>query len=378
MCQRPSYNAATESALQERFSVVTIYQREYDRKLRLGIVGVGSHSYRNIFPALHYLPVDLVALCDLDESLAQATAKEFGVQQVYTDTARMYADANLDAVLICVSPSMHPRLAMEAMRAGVHAWTEKPAAMRASEVEEMINVRNEHNRVAAVGYKKANMPATLKARELLELPEFGRLRSVYGVYPMSIPRNGREALESREVSKWLADGCHPLSLMVALGGFVRDVTVLQGEGDDPDGVLFLQFESGATGTFHLTAKAPAGHSIERYDLFGDSGRVISIENVSRVSYHRGIPFSYTGQTDFTAPGTDTGSVIWEASNMLGTSENKSDFVQGMYNELNDFCEAILDNRPVAVTNLEFALNIMKIYEAGLMSMGKTITLPVSA
>lgn len=338
------------------------------------MVGVGSHSYRNILPALHYLPVELVAICDLDESLAGKTAAEFGVERVFTDTAKMYAEANLDAVLICVSPGMHPRLAMEAMRAGVHAWTEKPAASRASQVEEMIAVRDESNCKAAVGYKKAYMPATRKAKELSELPEFGGIRSIYGIYPMSIPRDGEAALESRDVSKWLADGCHPLSCMVAIGGPVSEVTVLQGNREDADGVIFLKYESGATGTFHLTKNAPAGRSIERYDVFGESGQVISIENVTRVSYHRGIPFSYTGQTDFSAPGTDSGSVVWEASFMLGTPENKSDFLQGMYSEINDFCTAILEDRPVEICNLEFALNIMRIYEAGLLSSGQPIAI----
>ncbi|HET7092986.1 MAG TPA: Gfo/Idh/MocA family oxidoreductase, partial [Thermomicrobiales bacterium] len=285
---------------------MTIYQREHERRLRAGIVGVGSHSYRNLMPALHYLPVELAAVCDLDESLARKTAAEFGVGQVYGSTAEMYDKANLDAVFICVSPAMHPKLASEAMNAGVHAWTEKPAAMRASEVEAMIAVRDATRRKAAVGYKKAYMPATRKAKELSELPEFGGIRSIYGMYPMSIPRDGRSALENRESSKWLADGCHPLACMIAIGGPVREVTVLQGDRDDSDGVVFLKFDSGATGTFHLASKAPAGRSVERYDVFGENGKVISIENVSRVSYQRGIPISYSAQTDFTAPGTDSG------------------------------------------------------------------------
>jgi predicted dehydrogenase len=353
---------------------VAIYQREYERRLRVGMVGVGSHSYRNVLPAFHYLPVEFVAICDLDETLANKTAAEFGVPNVYTDTKKMYAEANLDAAMICVSPGMHPRLAMEAMGAGVSAWTEKPAAMRASEVEAMIAVRDSSGCAAAVGYKKAYMPATRKAKELAERPEFGGIRSIYGVYPMSIPRNGEAALQSREVSKWLADGCHPLACMLAIGGPVSEVTVLRGDRDDSDGVLFLKYASGATGTFHLTSSSPAGRSIERYDVYGGSGHVISIENVSRVSYHRGIPFSYTGQTDFTAPGTDSGSVVWEASLMLGTPENKSDFLQGMFNELSDFCGAVLDKRPVAVANLEFALNIMRVYEAGLLSNGQPIAI----
>lgn len=351
---------------------MTVYQREYERRLRIGMVGVGSHSYRNILPALHYLPVELVAICDLDEDLARRTAAEFGVPETYSDTAKMYAEANLDAVLICVSPGLHPRLAIEAMKAGVHAWTEKPAAMRASQVEEMIKVRDESGLVAAVGYKKAYMPATRKARELAESEEFGGIRSIFGIYPMSIPDDGAAALESKEVSKWLADGCHPLACMIAIGGPVSEVTVLKGDREEADGVVFLKYASGATGTFHLTKNGPAGKSIERYDVFGESGRVISIENVTKLSYHRGIPFSYTGQTDYTAPGTDSGSVVWEASFMLGTPENKSDFLQGMYNELNDFCEAILESRPVQVANLEFALNIMNVYEAGLLSNGSAI------
>ena len=42
------------------------YQREAGRRIRVGIVGAGSHSYRNIFPTLTYLPVELVAVADID------------------------------------------------------------------------------------------------------------------------------------------------------------------------------------------------------------------------------------------------------------------------------------------------------------------------
>lgn len=349
-----------------------IYQRDFDRRLRVGMIGVGSHSYRNVLPTLHHLPVQLVAICDLDETLARKTAAEYGVDAIFTDTQRMYDEANLDAVLICVSPQLHPRLAIQAMKSGVHAWTEKPPAMRASEVEEMIAARGDL--VCAIGFKKAYMPATQKAKELLQRPEFGRLRSIFGIYPMSIPQDGAAVLESREASKWLQDGCHPLSLMVALGGPVREVTVLHGSGDDPDGVLFLQYANGATGTFHLTNHAPAGHSIERYDLFGD-GKVISIENSARVAYHRGIPFQYGQQSTFTGPGTETGSVVWEVSHSLGTPENKALFIQGMVAELSDFCEAILENHRPRVANLEFALHLMRVYEAALQSNGRAVTLP---
>src|SRR6185437_13031117 len=117
------------------------YQREYERRLRIGMVGVGSHAYRNILPALHYLPVSLVALCDLNEDLLARTAAEYPGTTTFTEAARMYAEMNLDAVLLVAGPRHHPTLAIDAMRAGVHVWMEKPPAVGAAEVKRMIAAR---------------------------------------------------------------------------------------------------------------------------------------------------------------------------------------------------------------------------------------------
>ena len=84
------------------------YQREFESRLNVGVVGVGSHCYRNILPAMHYLPVRLKAFCDLRLDLAKATAEEYGVGACYASTADMYAGEDLDCVFICVSPEAHP------------------------------------------------------------------------------------------------------------------------------------------------------------------------------------------------------------------------------------------------------------------------------
>ena len=53
------------------------YQREFENRLNVALVGVGSHAYRNILPTLHYVPVRLKALCDLNFDLAKKTAEEY-------------------------------------------------------------------------------------------------------------------------------------------------------------------------------------------------------------------------------------------------------------------------------------------------------------
>lgn len=346
------------------------YQREYQERIRIGLVGVGGHAYRNILPALHYLPVELVALCDLNEDLLARTAREYGVTKTYPKAGEMYAAAELDAVLICVGPHAHPQLAIEALRAGLHVWMEKPPAMRASQVEEMIKARGD--RTCAVGFKKAFMPATRKAKELMTSPDFGKLRSVLAVYPMTIPADGPGILERGELRNWLANGCHPLSFMLELGGRVREVTCVLGPGEEAVGMVNLHYESGALGVLYLAAGAPPGCPIERYQLFGD-GKVISIENNSRVEYHRGIPFDYGRQRDFFGPGTGSGTVVWEVTNSLSTLENKGIFIQGIFDELSEFAGSVLESRPLRTCDLEFALHLMKVYEAALLSRGKPVS-----
>ncbi len=57
------------------------YQREFKQRLNVALVGVGSHTYRNLLPALHFMPIHLVAICDVNEELARTTAEEYGVQK---------------------------------------------------------------------------------------------------------------------------------------------------------------------------------------------------------------------------------------------------------------------------------------------------------
>jgi predicted dehydrogenase len=344
------------------------YQRDYEQKLRVAVVGVGSHAYRNILPVLHYLPVTLTALCDLDEGLVERTARQFGVP-AFTDAAQMYSRVDLDAVLICAGPRQHPKLATEALQAGLHVWIEKPPGVSAADVEGLIAVAGD--RTCGVGFKKAYMPATRKVHELVTSADFGGLRSMLAVYPMTIRRDGAQVLESGELTNWLLNGCHPLSLMVAVGGEVDSVQTVRGPGDDAVGAVHLAFAGGCAGTLFLAGGSPNGRGVERYEFFGNR-RSATIEDSVRVTYDRGIPFDYATQRDFTAPGTDTGSVVWTAEHRLATLENMSLFVQGMFDELLDFCTAALDRRNPRLCDLQFALQIMRVYEAALLSSGEPV------
>lgn len=348
------------------------YQRDFQPRLNVAMVGVGSHAYRNILPTMNFLPVTLRAVCDVDSHRATSTAAQFGISS-YNDADEMYRNEDLDAVFLCVSPQLHPQLACEAFDAGLHVWLEKPPGMRASQVEEMI--RHRRDRVSVVGFKKAFMPPVEKVVEILSTEGFGQLRNMLAVYSMSIPEDGERVLREGELNNWLANGCHVLALMMAVGGKVAGVT--HHPCQPGGGIVVLEFANGCLGNFHMAsggtgAKPLDSQPLERYSFYAD-GCNIAIDNNHRVTLQRGIPFDYPEITSYLPKGFDSGAIVWEPQNNVSTLENKALFTQGIYNEMRYFCDRVLMGEPAVKGSLEFALEVMQVYEAGMLSDGARVT-----
>ncbi|MBQ9910311.1 MAG: Gfo/Idh/MocA family oxidoreductase [Lachnospiraceae bacterium] len=237
------------------------YQREFEKRIPAAVIGVGSHSYRNILPIMNFLPVKLLAVCDVNEELAEKTAAQYACR-AFTDTKEMYRKMpEIEAVFIAVGPKLHPHLAIEALAHGKHVWVEKPVSTTADEVRQIMEARKE-NEIVVVGLKKAFMPATVKAKEIIDT--YGGLKSVLAVYHMNVPGNGEEILKNHETPNWLRNGVHPLAYMMALGGAVEEVTTIR--NDEGYGAVILRFRNGVMGTLHLASgpsrtSNPMPHSV---------------------------------------------------------------------------------------------------------------------
>ena len=110
------------------------FRHEYERRLRVAVVGCGGHAYRNILPALNYLPVDLLATCDIDSARAEAYARTFGAGRAFgsfDDLLAWAPPAGVEALLLVLrlrdglpsTATSHP-----GEERGLHVWMEKPPA----------------------------------------------------------------------------------------------------------------------------------------------------------------------------------------------------------------------------------------------------------
>ena len=100
--------------------------------VKAGLIGCGSLSLIGILPQLAEPDakerVELVAVCDVNETRARETAGRFGVRDAYSDAQDLIAREDIDLVLVITPIEYHYPLAMDALRAGKHVYVQKTMA----------------------------------------------------------------------------------------------------------------------------------------------------------------------------------------------------------------------------------------------------------
>ena len=71
--------------------------------------------------------LELIAICDMNETAAKSAAAEYEVPYVFSDSAKMLSElSDLDAISIITPNRTHRPLAIQALEAGKHVFCEKP------------------------------------------------------------------------------------------------------------------------------------------------------------------------------------------------------------------------------------------------------------
>ncbi|MGA7103829.1 MAG: Gfo/Idh/MocA family oxidoreductase [Candidatus Deferrimicrobiaceae bacterium] len=137
--------------------------------LRVGVIGVGYLGRLHAQKMASFDDVVLVGVCDADPERGKAVAEEFGTS-FRTDTRKLLRE--VDAVSIAVPTSAHFRVAMEAIRAGVHVLLEKPIAATVREGRALVREAAARRQVFQIGHLERFNPAVISAASVLKEPRF--------------------------------------------------------------------------------------------------------------------------------------------------------------------------------------------------------------
>lgn len=110
--------------------------------IRLGLVGCGVIGRVHLRVSQSIADAQFVAVCDVREEAAREAAAQSDILAVYTDPATLFSDPNVDAVVLALPANLRTALGVQALQCGKHLLTEKPVAMNAHEVKQLIAARD--------------------------------------------------------------------------------------------------------------------------------------------------------------------------------------------------------------------------------------------
>jgi UDP-N-acetylglucosamine 3-dehydrogenase len=144
------------------------------KKLGVAVIGTGFWG-KNHARVYRELPsTELVAICDVDAKRAKDIADQFGVK-LYTSSARMLKNKDIEAVSICTWSTMLAREALRALRAGKHVLVEKPMATNTRQARRLIEAAEENGLHLTVGFLMRFIPGLQRIREATEKRKIGDL-----------------------------------------------------------------------------------------------------------------------------------------------------------------------------------------------------------
>jgi predicted dehydrogenase len=242
------------------------------KKVRLGIVGAGGLSTKKIYPSLSYInEVKLEAVCDLDESKARRNAEKFGARLVFTSIEKMLEEAELDAVIICIGPEQHEKLAPIVLKAGLPVYTEKPPAVDSAGALSVARVAIETGNLCMTAFKKRYTPLYVRMKEQMETPKFGKPAM------LNLQRSFSKYSNDSLRSSFLLDFCiHVIDLALWLMGKATKVHALSPEPNTWS--VQLIFESGAIGSLSLCAHTDGVYPDEQVTVYGENDAMLFVRD----------------------------------------------------------------------------------------------------
>ena len=231
-------------------------------RLRVGQVGLGYWG-KNLVRNFDDL-ANLTWLCDADEALREEFGRRYPHARMTGDFEEMIGSGEVDAVVVATPVPTHHPLAREALSAGLHAFVEKPPAMRVAEMDELVALAEERGLVLMPGHLLLYHPAVHKLKELVDSGELGDVLCVYG------NRQNLGKIRMDENALWSL-GVHDLSVILWLIGEEIVEATAHGHAFLNEGVedvvfCYLRFASGKIAHMHLSWLDP--HKMRRLTVVG--------------------------------------------------------------------------------------------------------------
>lgn len=170
--------AATGAALGR-----TVSGAAADRKLKMGVIGVGWYGMVDAKAALKVGGVEAAAICDVDSEHLDKNASELeNLQGTRPKTFKHYQDLleqdGLDFVVIGTPPHWHALILLAALEKGLDVYCEKPVAYDVREGRAMVEAVRRHDSIVQIGFQRRQSKALQQVKQFIDDGRAGKIVQV--------------------------------------------------------------------------------------------------------------------------------------------------------------------------------------------------------
>jgi predicted dehydrogenase len=138
-------------------------------KLKVAVIGAGhlGREHARVYASLE--EVELVTVCDINETVGRETAARHGAKYV-----RDFRDlfGQVEAVSVATPTITHHQICCQCLQAGINVLVEKPIARTLEEADEMIAFANAQGATLQVGHIERFNPAFQALQRQITRPRF--------------------------------------------------------------------------------------------------------------------------------------------------------------------------------------------------------------
>ena len=299
-----------------------------EKILNWGLLSTAKINRALIKPLRASKRTRLLAVASRSISSAEAYAREWNIPRAHGSYEALLADPEIDVIYNSLPNHLHAEWTIKALRAGKHVLCEKPFALTLAEVDAMSQAAYETGKVLAEAFMYLHHAQTLKIKEIVDSGALGNLQLIKGAFTFTLTREGnyRWMEEMGGGSIWDV-GCYPISFARMIVG-AEPVEVfgwqLTGQGGSDESFFGqMRFKDEVHMQFDCGFKSPSRSFIE---IVGTDA-TLNIPD----------PFK---------PGRKN-EIYLNHNNEMQTIKIKGDELYS--GEVEDICDAILNNRPPRIS-----------------------------
>ncbi len=293
-------------------------------RMKVAVIGVGNRGSYLLRRALELEGLDIVAICDLDETRANeaiAGAKAKGHQPaLFTDYRKMLEQRKeIEAVIVATPVDAHLAPALAVLEAGKHIYAEKPVAGTVQDCDVIVKAASTAKGIYQAGFQLRHDPNRNAAMKFIQGGGIGRVIYAQGYrHTGDLPREISWLFDRRKSGDNIVEqACHILDLFFwAIGKPPLRAAGFGGinlYNDQPPGrtvmdnySVMYEFPDNVRVTFSHIYFDPPGFSGIRERVFGSEGAVdLAAAKWVRIGEKGEIPFEVPARP----PGGDPATLL---------------------------------------------------------------------